>query len=496
MSSNETNKNCTSYPEFKFPISRSLNNKLLEEIPSLTPQKDIFLHIKPQMNLNNFLLNMNTSNISPNKYSFDPRLFINDYNSGKKSNNSGFAQEKINLLFFNSTKKEKEEKKFVGKKRKFKYILSSEKKINKIKNINIKQISLHGHRLLNINLIQDNNEYNIKNISFPKKLLKFLNKKFPYFQINSSKIINTTPKKEYNLDKIVLFANELKENNLYYFPDEVNCENILKKYCEEMQNSLEKIKSNYIEKKKLIYTTKNILLLELLIRNFNSFTNYINKKYIQNNQESPQNKLMLFSTKQTLPLQNKNFLENLAENNATTTKKINENENNVSNNKQRTAIFKSKIPMSNAYKCDFCERVFKNGQALGGHISQSHPKLSYKYKQKIEIRNSRTDRRELLYEARRRLFKAYNIDLDYLLKNKRKNEIKNFIKVHKVEYKKELNSLKNYTNSINHINNVLNKPNITAKNNSENNSDFENDINTSSKDKLNENVNDNNGNKL
>ena len=52
MSSNETNKNCTSYPEFKFPISRSLNNKLLEEIPSLTPQKDIFLHIKPQINKN------------------------------------------------------------------------------------------------------------------------------------------------------------------------------------------------------------------------------------------------------------------------------------------------------------------------------------------------------------------------------------------------------------------------------------------------------------
>ena len=492
MSSNETNKNCTSYPEFKFPISRSLNNRLLEEIPSLTPQKDIFLHIKPQMNLNNFLLNMNTSNISPNKYSFDPRLFINDYNSGKKSNNSGFAQEKINLLFFNSTKKEKEEKKFVGKKRKFKYILSSEKKINKIKNINIKQISLHGHRLLNINLIQDNNEYNIKNISFPRKLLKFLKKKFPYFKISSNKISNNSPKKEYNLDKINILTNELEENNLYYFPGEINCEIILKKYCEEMQNSLEKIKNNYINKKNLIYTTKNILLLELLIRNFNSFTNYINKKYIQNNQDnSPINKLILFSTKQSLPLPNKNFLENLAENNASTTKKINIEDNTTSINKQRTTIFKAKIPMSNAYKCDFCERVFKNGQALGGHISQSHPKQSYKYKQKIEIRNSRTDRRELLYEARRRLFKAYNIDLDYLLKNKRKNEIKNFIKVHKVEYKKELNSLKNYSNNINHINNILNKPNVTDKNNYENNSDIDIEINSSSKDKGDENANDN-----
>ena len=118
----------------------------------------------------------------------------------------------------------------------------------------------------------------------------------------------------------------------------------------------------------------------------------------------------------------------------------------------------------NTYKCDFCERVFKNGQALGGHISQSHPKQSNKYKQKIEIRNSRTDRRELLYEARRRLFSAYNIDLDYLLKNKRKNEIKMFIKVHKNEYKKELIYLKsnqrNESYNIQNINNEVNSKNI------------------------------------
>ena len=63
MSSNETNKNCVIYPEFKFPLSRSLNNSLIEQVPSHTPQKDLFLHLKPQMN---------TSNISPNKYSFDP----------------------------------------------------------------------------------------------------------------------------------------------------------------------------------------------------------------------------------------------------------------------------------------------------------------------------------------------------------------------------------------------------------------------------------------
>ena len=178
-------------------------------------------------------------------------------------------------------------------------------------------------------------------------------------------------------------------------------------------------------------------------------------------------------------------MENIAENKTTATKKgnniLSSNENNILITKPKTALFKANIPMVNTYKCDFCDRIFKNGQALGGHISQSHPKQSYKYKQKIEIRNSRTDRRELLYEARRRLFKGYNIDLDYLIKNKRKNEIKNFIKVHKVEYKKELNALKNYNNNIN-INHITTANNQIIDNNNS-------DINTSfkEKDKLNDN---------
>ena len=168
-------------------------------------------------------------------------------------------------------------------------------------------------------------------------------------------------------------------------------------------------------------------------------------------------------------------METLPENHSTIKKNDNISSPNDNNNilisNQKTALFKAKIPLVNTYKCEFCDRVFKNGQALGGHISQSHPKQSYKYKQKIEIRNSRTDRRELLYEARRRLFKAYNIDLEYLIKNKRKNEIKNFIKIHKLEYKKELIALKNYSNNANNNSTIDNKE-IKDKNNSEiNNSD-------------------------
>ena len=210
MSSKDTNKNCLSYPELKFPLLHSFNNSLIEDMPSHTPQKDFFLHFKPQLNMSNLLLNVNNgSNISPNKYSFDRRLFINDYNSGNKNSNSGFDHEKMNinsLIFFNnSTVKEK---KFVGKKRKFKYILSSEKKLKTIgnnimkndnKNINIKQISLHGHHLLNLDLIQNINDIDIKNISFPKKLIKLITKKYKYFSLIFKK---NCPKKEYNLEKL------------------------------------------------------------------------------------------------------------------------------------------------------------------------------------------------------------------------------------------------------------------------------------------------------
>ena len=495
MSSNETNKNIV-FPDFKFPISRSLNNSLIEEVPSHTPHKDILLNLKP----NNLLLNINTSNISPNKCSFDPRLFINGYNSGNKNSNSEFTQEKMNnnsLIYFNSIKKEK---KLIGKKRKFKYILSSEKKIQikekekekdyTNKNINIKKISLHGHHLLNLHLIENNTKFTLKNISFPKKLIKLLTKKYHYFNLIHNKNNSEIGKKEFNLEKIYLTKSELVENNLDYFQGEINSEKILRNYCEEIQNTLEKIKNNFITKKKFIYITKNILLLELLIRNCNLYTNFILKKLPQenkninnNNQDNfPLSKFNLFLTKQSLPLPNKKFFENLPENHTTTTKKENilspTDNNIIINNKQKTNLFQAKIPLINSYKCDFCDRVFKNGQALGGHISQSHPNQSSKYKQKIEVRNSRSDKRELLYEARRRLFKAYNIDLNYFIKNKRKTDIKNFIKLHKAEYKKELISLKNKKNNLN-----LNNKDIKENNTSDLSNNIDIEINSSSKEK-------------
>ena len=124
MSNNDINKNLSVFTEFKYPLNQSVNTKLIEDIVSNTPHKDLFFHTKPQMNMNNILFNMN--NIphllmpdlkSPNIFSslsikkkediFDPFIFINGYNSTNKiNNNSEFDQEKMNSkLYFNSQKK-------------------------------------------------------------------------------------------------------------------------------------------------------------------------------------------------------------------------------------------------------------------------------------------------------------------------------------------------------------------------------------------------------
>ena len=499
MSNIDINKNYPVYTEFKYPLNQSLNNNLMEDRVSNTPHKDLFFHFKPQMNMNNFFLNMN--NIpqilmsgfkSPNKFSslslkkkedlFDPSIFNNGYNTSNKDS-SEFQQEKNNSnLYFNSKKK------LLGKKRLFKYILSSEKKFKNEGNIsfNIGQISLHGNSLLNLHIIKNICEF--KNINFPKSIINSLTSKYKYFIIKNEK--DNTAKNEFNLEKMDLTIDEIRENNLEYYEGEMNSVKIIKNYINDINKEMDKIKTNYINKRKNIYILKSILLIELLIRNCNLFTNYLSQKLnkmlkntcISNFQKlNPANqmtpKFVLLPPKQSISnINNKPFLKNLPENHDTIKKKpCNANqkinfsipsENNLFINKQK-ALFRAKIPSMNAYKCDFCERVFKNGQALGGHISQSHPKQSNKYKQKIEIRNSRTDRRELLYEARRRLFISYNIDLDYLLKNKRKSEIKMFIKAHKNEYKKELMQIKSNKKTFisNNLNNEGNNESKIKKDN-------------------------------
>lgn len=457
------------YNEFKSPMNMSVRHCGLDESDLKTPLKDPVLQLKPSVNFFTGIPSLfMSSSKSPNRYSspgmkkledvFDPTLFFMDNHNNKNSNISDSEKNQSYFLFA-------KDKRLLGKKHKI------ENKIKKISIfLQINQICLHGFNLSNFPLIS------IQPVEISRKLIKLLTKKFNYFCVlkNNQKENNVLFPDESELKEIKLNINELKNNNLDYYPKEIDTLTIIKSYYTDIRSTLEKIKKNIIEKKKKIYITKDVILLELLIRNCNLFTDYIlNKRNINNFNNAIKNisnynnptklknvhpTFTLIEEKEMIPKE-KEYYKNLPENLNTmmtkknidldknhTIKNINEsNINKLTNsnlNYKQKIIFKSRVSLVNSFKCDFCDRIFKNGQALGGHISQSHPKLSNKYKQKIEIRNSRTERREIIYLARRKLFNKYHIDLDYLFKNKRVSTIKNFIKIHKIEYKKELIQLK------------------------------------------------------
>lgn len=63
------------------------------------------------------------------------------------------------------------------------------------------------------------------------------------------------------------------------------------------------------------------------------------------------------------------------------------------------------LTQSKRYKCPNCEHpTFKTGQSLGGHVAKVHPGMSNKYKEKIEKRNERQEKRALLERAKVKYF--------------------------------------------------------------------------------------------
>ena len=112
------------------------------------------------------------------------------------------------------------------------------------------------------------------------------------------------------------------------------------------------------------------------------------------------------------------------------------------------------------YLCEFCNKAYSNGQGLGGHISRIHPNQSYKYKDKIRIRNERTAKRKRLLDIKRKLFKKYSMDYDYLSERKEKNKIQKFLQEHKDEYRhfKKLEQKREKD-----INNNINNSNVSIK---------------------------------
>lgn len=95
------------------------------------------------------------------------------------------------------------------------------------------------------------------------------------------------------------------------------------------------------------------------------------------------------------------------------------------------------------YKCDHCEAFYFTGQALGGHMSRTHPNLSLKYKMKKVVRDRRENQRNVLTEARKELLIKYNLDYEDMKNDKiKKHILKSFIKEHSLQYKEIVKKLK------------------------------------------------------
>lgn len=49
------------------------------------------------------------------------------------------------------------------------------------------------------------------------------------------------------------------------------------------------------------------------------------------------------------------------------------------------STYEKKISVEGSFECDFCEKMFSNKKALGGHIARVHPGKSTKYSQRLKI---------------------------------------------------------------------------------------------------------------
>jgi hypothetical protein len=96
-----------------------------------------------------------------------------------------------------------------------------------------------------------------------------------------------------------------------------------------------------------------------------------------------------------------------------------------------------------SFKCDFCECTYTNGQALGGHMSRSHPNQSKKYNMKKMVRQEREVYRDLIFKARLELFANHHLNYEELVKSKEnKPIIRKIRKENMKEYKDILDRLK------------------------------------------------------
>eukprot|EP00826_Nyctotherus_ovalis_P009039 TRINITY_DN12360_c0_g2_i2.p1 TRINITY_DN12360_c0_g2~~TRINITY_DN12360_c0_g2_i2.p1 ORF type:complete len:287 (+),score=16.37 TRINITY_DN12360_c0_g2_i2:186-1046(+) len=69
----------------------------------------------------------------------------------------------------------------------------------------------------------------------------------------------------------------------------------------------------------------------------------------------------------------------------------------------------------NLFRCVHCAKLFKTGQALGGHMSRKHAGKSSKYNHKKEIRQTREFERVKLQLAKKKFFDSLGYDYDSMM---------------------------------------------------------------------------------
>ena len=205
---------------------------------------------------------------SENKFnSFDPSFTT--VSSFNKSKNNSLLNTQINFqskIFGNFNKSQNHFMK--RKKMRLKRISQMKRQF-----ILINEVNIHNFHLINFPLINIDNE-EIK-VSLLSKLI--LSQK--YFIINKPPLLDLCPYKDESLKTLNIPLSILKNNNLYYYEGVSNAFKIIMNYYLDIKNCLILIEKNFINKTKKIYNEKNLLKLELLIRNCNMFTSFILQKF-------------------------------------------------------------------------------------------------------------------------------------------------------------------------------------------------------------------------
>lgn len=280
----------------------------------------------------------------------------------------------------------------------------------------LNEITVNGFSLANFPFINVNEDEYAKLQEIT--LLTALEKKKMYFTTTTKLNNNNNNNSVVCYDDIQIDERVLKENNIYFYEGETSVKEIIINFYTKIKQTLYLIEENYIKHKTKILNENNLLKLELLIRNCNLFTNYIKAN----------------ATVQTVPC-------NGNSNNNNTTRYRNKKANHskqLNCNNDNGVVGDSEMK----FKCDYCNKTFKNGQALGGHISQLHPKQSEKYRKKVEIRMRRTKQRGIILECRKLLLERHGFCYEELIKKKMKHIIKEVIKENNNEYKRLLMKMK------------------------------------------------------